>query len=476
FRDRYNVGSISTSNMLANFASGVPTSVNTYNTNLLDTSFWPSLRNRDQAVYAQDKWTPTQRLTLNLGLRFQTGYSWEDQQASLPKQTSATPLCQVATPFIAAQCFPNPAGIPNWKTFAPRFSVIYDVTGRGRSVVKFTANRYEIPQGNTMVARVNPMKVVNDTRAWTVCKAGQVSGCDLNGDLIPQLSELGPSTGYALGTTNRYASGIEQPYSNEIAASFQQQLKGSLVVEAGYFYRSHRNTIGFTNVAVPTSGYTPLVVTEVNSGKQVTVYNQDPSTLGKIDNLYANQPSLGSTYNGVDVTMTKRMSNRWMALASLSVGKNVGDVYGGTEDLNNPNFTFRSGLLTNDRHVFFKLSGAYQLPFAFTVAANAQYYSGYPELTTALVNSQTVKLTQVSQSLVVQPSGTIRQPGATIVDLNLQRPIKAGKVRLSPRVDIFNLLNASGIQSYIPQLGPSYGNAITILDGRLIKLGVSVNW
>ena len=55
-------------------------------------------------------------------------------------------------------------------------------------------------------------------------------------------------------------------------------------------------------------------------------------------------------------------------------------------------------------------------------------------------------------------------------------PIKIGRMRLSPRVDIFNLLNASGIQSYIPQLGPSYGNAITILDGRLIKFGVNVNW
>ena len=92
------------------------------------------------------------------------------------------------------------------------------------------------------------------------------------------------------------------------------------------------------------------------------------------------------------------------------------------------------------------------------------------------VNSQTVKLTQVSQSIVVQASGTIRQPGATIVDLNLLRPVTVGRMKVSPRVDVFNILNASGIQSYISQLGPSYGNAITILDGRLVKFGVNVNW
>jgi outer membrane receptor protein involved in Fe transport len=476
FRDRYHVGSISTSNILANYANGVPTSVNTYNTNLLDTSFWPVLRSRDHALYAQDKWSPTQKLTFNLGLRFQNGNSWVDVDPGSPGYDTATPLCQVATPFIAAQCFANPSGIPHWNNFAPRFSAIYDVSGKGKTVLKFTANRYEIPQGNTMAGRVNPLKVVNDTRPWTVCKPGQTSGCDLNGDGIPQLNELGPSTGYALGTTNRYAPDVAQPYANEIAATFQQQLRGAIVVEAGYFCRVHRNTIGFANAAVPTSSYIPLVVTEVSSGRQVTVYNQDPTTLGKIDNLYSNRPDLDSSYNGVDLSATRRMSNHWMLLGSMSIGRNTGDVYGGTEDLNNPNFTFRHGLLTNDRQVFVKLSGAYELPYRFTVAANAQYYSGYPELTTVLVNSQTVKLTQVSQSIVVQPSGMIRQPGATIVDMNLLRSIKAGRVRVSPRVDVFNILNASGIQSYISQLGPSYGNAITILDGRLVKFGLNVNW
>lgn len=470
FQDRYFVGDISTSNMLANYAKGVPTSVNTYNTNGTDISFWPILRNRDHALYAQDKWTPTRKLTLDLGLRFQTGFSWVD---TLPGSKG---LCQVQTAFIAAQCFAAPTGIPYWKNFAPRFSAIYDLSGQGRSVVKFTANRYEIPQGNTMAARVNPLKVVNDTRSWTVCSPGQTSGCDLNGDLLPQVNELGPSTGFALGTTNRYASDVKQPYTNEIAAAFQQQLPGSMVVEAGYYYRAHRNVIGFTNVAVPSSSYTPLTITEVTSGHQVTVYNQDPATRGNIDNLYTNQPSLDGSYNGVDLTVTKRMSHHWMLLGSLTAGKNEGDIYGGTEDLNNPNFTFRHGYLTNDQTFFFKMSGAYELPYGFIVAANAQRYTGYPELTTVLVTSQSAKLTQVSQSIVVAPSGTTRQPSFTIFDLDLKKSVKVGRLNLAPRVDIFNLFNASGIQSYISQLGPSYGNAITILDGRLVKFGVNVNW
>ncbi|MGC4086194.1 MAG: hypothetical protein QM736_29745 [Vicinamibacterales bacterium] len=38
-----------------------------------------------------------------------------------------------------------------------------------------------------------------------MCAAGQLTGCDRNGDGIPQFDELGPSTGFNLGTTNRYA-------------------------------------------------------------------------------------------------------------------------------------------------------------------------------------------------------------------------------------------------------------------------------
>ncbi|HJZ76997.1 MAG TPA: carboxypeptidase regulatory-like domain-containing protein [Vicinamibacterales bacterium] len=68
----------STSGMRAVYRSGKPDSVNTYNVPILSTSekipvaFEPW--HRDHGVFIQDKWTPTARLTLNLGLRFETTY------------------------------------------------------------------------------------------------------------------------------------------------------------------------------------------------------------------------------------------------------------------------------------------------------------------------------------------------------------------------------------------------------------------
>src|SRR6185503_16485969 len=112
------------------------------------------------------------------------------------------------------------------------------------------------------------------------------------------------------------------------------QQVGAMVFALGYYYRGHRNMIGSRNVAVPASGYIPLSVTEVTSGRQVTVYNQDPATLGKFDTVWSNQPEINRNFSGVDVTAQKRMSNRWMAMGSVSFGKSDINIYEG-QNLNN---------------------------------------------------------------------------------------------------------------------------------------------
>ena len=442
------------------YRNGVPDSVNAYNTPTSSIR-----RHRDHAVYLQDKWRPAQKLTLNLGVRYQSTYGWIDG-----------PLCQQATDFISQRCFPDVTGVPDWKSLVPRASAIYDVSGDGKTALKFSANRYIIPQGVIVVARVNPIGLTSDKRAWTVCAPGQTSGCDLNRDLIPQLNELGPSTGFNLGTTNRYADNLKWPVVNEISTEIERQLPGSLVVSLGYYYRGQRNMIGSRNVAVPTSGYIPLQVTEASSGRQVTVYNQDPATLGKFDVLWSNEPELNRSFNGVDVTAQKRMSNKWMAMGSLSWGKSDDFIYADTADLNNPNNAFRRGPDPFDRPLFAKMSGAYELPYGMTVAGTGQYFTGWPITTTVLVSGNTARLTQVSQSLVVEPSGTQRLPNITMFDMNLKKTLRVGAVRIDPRVDVFNVFNVAGITSETTQLGPSYGSAIEIIGGRLIKFGANLNW
>jgi hypothetical protein len=450
------------------YANGVPTSVKTFNTPT--GSIWT---NFETDIYLQDKWRISNKLTANLGVRFEHDFERVNDGKS--------PLCQVATPYIAGQCFPAISGVPNLNYFAPRLAAIYDLFGDGKTALKFSYNRYIMQEiGNS--ALVNPIKVTNDTRPWTVCKAGQTSGCDLNGDLLPQLNELGPSTGFNLGTTNRFADNLKVPHTDEIAAEIEQQLGSQIVFSAGYHYRARHDILGPTNLKVPTSGYTPVVVTEANSLQQVTVYNQDPTTKAQFDVLYANHPEYDDWYHGVDLVIQKRMANHWMLLGSASLDKSEGDIYTvagiNTADANNPNFLNRRGPQIGDVPRSFKLAGAYELPMGIRAAANAVYIAGVPEQTTVLVDAKTtaVKLTQTSQVLVVQPFGTTHTSNTTMVDLNVAKTFRVNGVKIEPRMDIFNATNAGVVTQRLTQLGPSYNNPLTILGARLIKFGVNVTF
>jgi hypothetical protein len=110
------------------------------------------------------------------------------------------------------------------------------------------------------------------------------------------------------------------------------------------------------------------------------------------------------------------------------------------------------------------------------LGASAQRYSGWPQTTTVLVTSASARLTQVSQSVVVEPRGAERYPSITMVDLNLRKSVKHGTTKIEPRLDIFNIFNAAAITAQVTQLGPTYGRASALLGARLIKLGVNVGF
>jgi hypothetical protein len=439
---------VSSSGMRAVYRNGVPDSVNTYNTPV-----GYSNRDSEHGVYIQDRWTPVRKLALTMGLRYETNNGW--QFAS----------CQATTQFVQGRCFEAIKGAPDFKNIAPRLSVVYDVLGDGRLALKAAVNRYNRPIGLEIVQRVNPIATVSDTRTWK----------DANGDLIPQLEELGPSTGFSFGVTNRYADDLQRPVSNEYSVEIQRQLPGNMVVSTGFTHRETRRQIGSKNLAVPAEGYIPLAVTEATSGRAVTVYNQDPATRNKFDTLWDNFPQLDSNYNGGDITLNKRLSNHWSFTGGVSFGKTTGDIYG-TSDLNNPNYTFREGIVGNDVPFSLRLSGMYQLPYGVSVSATMQHNEGFPENTTVSVGSNTVALTQVTQSLVVEPRATTRLPAVNSLDVSIRKSWKMGARSFEPRLDLYNLLNAATILGRITQLGPTYQRVSSIQRGRLIRAGFTVDF
>jgi hypothetical protein len=448
----------SSSGMRAVYRDGVPDSVNTYNT-----PNYSHMKDREMAYYIQDRWRPTRKMTLNLGVRAETNYGWMNA------------ACQPETPFIAATCYEPLKGFPDWTAVNPRVSVVYDLMGDGRTALKFAANRYITPVGKSVVERVNPINLVSDTRRWTVCTPGQTSACDLNGDRLPQINELGSSSGYPLGVRNRYAPDTDWPWSRELSAELQRQFPGNLLLTVGYTHREKLGQLGSRNVAVPEGSYSPITVTEVNSGRTVTVYNQALPLRGLFDVVWDNEEALDSTYNGTDITLQKRLSGGWMLMGGVSIGENIGDIYG-TEDLNNPNFQFRRGIQGNDVPFSLRLSGIYELPYRISLSATYQRQTGFPEITTVSVGNNTIALVQGTTNITVEPRGTTRLPDLNQLDFSLRRSFRMGNKLFSPRFDAYNLLNNATITGRTTTLGPNYFSVNSIQRGAMLKLGMNVDF
>ncbi len=297
----------------------------------------------------------------------------------------------------------------------------------------------------------------------------------MNGDLLPQTNELGPSTGFSSGAFNRYADGYKWPWAREFSAEIQRQLPLNMVVSAGYTRREKLGNFGSRNVAVPESSYQRLTVTEVNSGRSVTVYNQDPALRSRQDFVFTNAPELNSTYNGGDISIDKRMSNGWMMTGGISMGKTVGWV--GNTDLNNPNSKeFARGIVGNDTPFSFRLSGLYELPLAIQMSGTFQHQKGFPELTQVSVGNNTIALTQGTTSIIVEPRGTSRLPNLSQLDMSFRKVFRAGGRIYQPRVDIYNLMYTATVINRVTTLGASYGAVGSIQRGALVKFGMHVDF
>ena len=134
------------------YTNGVPEEVEVKN--------WPVWTREhvkaDIGVFVQDAWT-IKRLTVSPGVRLDHFNAQIDEQSS------------PAGRFAPARYFPERPNLPNWNDIAPRFGVIYDTFGNGKTAVKFGVNKYMNPAGGSFPDRYNPLRNDTDRRDWDDC-------------------------------------------------------------------------------------------------------------------------------------------------------------------------------------------------------------------------------------------------------------------------------------------------------------------
>jgi hypothetical protein len=210
------------------YRDGVPDSVIVYDTpaRLYD------LLKADLGLYVQDSWT-LKRLTINPGLRFE--YFNSAIQARAVE----------AGRFVPARSFSEVPDVPNWKNIAPRFGMVYDLTGDAKTALKGSINKYNRAYTTDFVNRYDPLVLQSDTRNWSDCDflAGTSTCSSLvlptNRDGIAQDNEIGPSNNKNLGilATRRPDPNLKRPYDIEYSLGVVRQVARGVSVTGAWYRR-----------------------------------------------------------------------------------------------------------------------------------------------------------------------------------------------------------------------------------------------
>ncbi len=375
------------------------------------------------SLFVQDSYT-MKRLTVTGGVR------WERVEAYLPAQSSPPSKW---FPDLA-RSFEPIRKVPLWHTAGPRLAAIYDVDG-GKTAIKFSAGRYYYIIGPGTANNVNPNFSVFSQYAWN----------DANGDLHFQPGEQTGVPVQGGGLTTSFDPNFKRPYTDEVTAGIDRELVPNLRLSAVFSWRSERYQQASLNTAAPLNTW--VLVSRADPGPDGLTgtaddgtYNYYDRTLPGSQTLITNDPTSKQTYKGLEITATKRLSQRWQMLAGYTYSKTV------YTDLSvglSPNaFLNAEGRVYNDRPHQFKVTGSYILPvYDIYLGANYRFQNGPP------INRQIsapLSFGGGSTTVNIEPQAAHRLPSLQTVDLRLAKTFRmAGSRELELDLDISNLTNAN---------------------------------
>jgi hypothetical protein len=213
---------------------------------------------------------------------------------------------------------------------------------------------------------------------------------------------------------------------------------------------------------------------------------QEPSAY-----LVTNVPDRWRNYNGFELQLQKRYSNRWRADISYAYNNAV-DVFDSPASYEDA--TCRSTLCPGEQayapessgsglaNVFnnakwlVRVTGQYTLPlWDIDIAGFYSIRQGYPFPQGILTPNRANGAGQTT--VLLERMGETRLENFQNADFRIGRNFTFGRVRLSPSLDIFNIGNVNTVLGRRRNQAASNANQIsTIMAPRIARFGVRVQW
>jgi hypothetical protein len=451
---------------------GVP--ARTFAVRFLSTPSLATWDNDSTSFYAQDSWGVSDRLTINAGFRVTHTVATTPETPVSGGHFAGT---AIADRFPALNRTTLPAtDLVNWTTIEPRFALTYSVDPSGRTVVRLGVSRYYQALPTFFLFVSNPAFPLNFVTLWF----------DRNGDRAFQIGEDGPLLFSFGGQLNPVDDDVSRPYTNEFMIGASHELERGLQVSANFIYRRDLNLAATVDAGVPFSSYTPVDVVDpgpdgvVGSGDDgsLTVFAQDPDTIGQSRNLLTNPDGNDRTFTGLELTASKRFSDNWQGVASLVVSRmEVIQPTTANQTANlfdDPNGLINAeGLDQVNRTVQFKLQGTYLTDFGLHMSGFYRFLTGSPYTRELLVTD----LPQGPFNVFAEPRGSSKTDNTSIMDLRFEQRLDLADGRFVGIIlDIFNVFNAAPIVDRGTITGDDYGDPRAVFNPRVARVGVRFGW
>jgi hypothetical protein len=454
------------------------------------------------------------RFTLNFGAR------WDRQTArNLASEAQANKSFPNAVPALK---YTGGDDIIKWNDISPRVGMGYALDESRKTVLRASYARYasQLSYGDVATNGENPVSFGYLVYGWI----------DRNGDRFAQPNEvdlgdfrynvnIDPDNPGSVGSTvNKIDRNYKAKHDSEAIVGLDRELAQNFAVGAAYTWRrttdwAYRPRIGGDCGATPTfaschilgpSDYTRNNPVTAN-GFTASTYSPNSGlvTAGGGGRLRTNRSDYNTVFKGLELTLTKRLSNKWMGRVAFSWndwvehfdGTPVGDLGSPGPTETNPvvdggqvatlgGGSGKASFYTSVKWQLFA-TGLVQLPgdFDFSGALFGKQGGPYP-IDLRLSAGRDGNL----NALAVPKVDTNRYGNLWNLDLRLAKNIKFGSTAVTLSAEAFNVLNNDLVlgrfrfanqPSFISTIAgaePGKGRVEDIINPRVVRFGARLSF
>ncbi|HKF69065.1 MAG TPA: carboxypeptidase regulatory-like domain-containing protein [Vicinamibacterales bacterium] len=476
--------------LVENFQAGVPLNV-ILEATANPKTYWSERLNANLGIYAQDQWT-FKRMTISYAGR------WE----YVNEQVNGQP--DQAGRFSTIPAFGD-IKMPVWKSFSPRGSIVYDLTGDGKTAVRFGFNRFQQAATTTFASLYDPANalVVFATAPWTDKNKDNIAqgnpGCSFAADPTCEINFAAVPSSFLRSVPSNFASpdpNISRPYSDAYNVGVTREIFRGVSLSFDYFHNNAKNVFERNNILRPgvvnadgtvtNPSYRAVTIFSPIDGHPITMYDTISAAVQQaVTNVDSNDSSLTQKYDGFEVNFTARLPHGGRLFGGSATDRTVANVC--SSAATNPSLLnycdqSQSGIPWRTQ---FKLAGTYPLPWGVYISGSFQALPGYLLGTQALTQGgnatpNLVSVNGLGSAWTVTPTTTYSVcpgnsassgcvVGARVVpgmnsasfsvplvapgteqtarlnqlDLAISKRITIGRFRFEPKADLFNALNSA---------------------------------